>query len=107
MAVLVGMLAWLDRDAPDAAVDGLRSHPHLTALLTYHGQVFHLAGVAFYVAWRNDLPVGDTLGGSAILMWVPAAVLTAVHWSRLRIERAAGQAGLPEVRGVSAENVST
>ena len=28
---------------------GIREHPHLVALITYHGQVFHLAGVAFYI----------------------------------------------------------
>ena len=57
---------------------GLRDHPHLVALITYHAQVFHLAAVAFYLG-------ADTIGGAAILIWVPAAVITAVHWSQLAI----------------------
>ncbi len=71
--------------------EGVRAHPHLVALVTYHAQVFHLAAVAFYLD-------ADTLGGAAVLMWVPAAVITAVHWSHLRLEHerqvadAAGQA---------------
>jgi uncharacterized membrane protein len=93
-AVLLATLFWLDRDAPDQPVTGPRQHPHLVALLTYHGQVFHLAAVAFYIGRRNDLPVADTIGGAAVLMWVPAAVLTAVHWSRLRIERDAAAEAL-------------
>jgi uncharacterized membrane protein len=95
-AVLVLVLHVLDRDAPDRAVAaGARAHPHLVALITYHAQVFHLAAVAFYLE-------ADTLGGSAVLMWVPAAVITAVHWSQLRTQHqrevadAAGQpAGQP------------
>ena len=78
VGVLVLVLHRLDRTAPDRPVpDGVRHHPHAIALLTYHAQVFHLAAVAF---WLD----ADTLGGAAILMWVPAAVLTAVHWSQLR-----------------------
>ena len=80
--ILLLVLHRLDRDAPDRAVPGgLRDHPHLVALLTYHGQVFHLAGVAFYLG-------ADTLASSSILIWVPAAVMTAVHWSTLRLQRA-------------------
>lgn len=87
--VLLLLLHRLDRDAPDREVPrGLRDHPHLVALLTYHGQVFHLAAVAFYLD-------ADTLGGASILMWVPAAALTAVHWSALRLQRS--QLG-PEAR---------
>jgi len=79
--VLLLVLHRLDRDAPRAVVaGGLRDHPHLVALVTYHAQVFHLAGVAFYLE-------ADTVGGAAILMWVPAAVITAVHWSQLRLQR--------------------
>jgi uncharacterized membrane protein len=81
-AILLLVLHRMDRDAPDREVaGGLRDHPHLVALLTYHGQVFHLAAVAFYVG-------ADTIGGAAILIWVPAAVMTAVHWSSLRLHRA-------------------
>jgi len=87
-AILLATLHALDRDAPDVVVSpGLRAHPHLVALVTYHAQVFHLAAVAFWIG-------ADTIGGSALLMWVPAAVVTAVHWSQLRLqgEREAGDA---------------
>ncbi|HEV8298143.1 MAG TPA: hypothetical protein VGQ20_12620, partial [Acidimicrobiales bacterium] len=56
---------------------GLLDHPHAVSLLTYHAQVFHLCAVALYLGEH-------TLGGSAILMWVPAAAMTAVHWSNQR-----------------------
>src|SRR6185295_18160699 len=77
-AVLLAVLFRMDRAAPDLAVDHWWQHPHLPALITYHGQVFHLAGVAFWIG-------ADTIGGSAVLMWVPAACITAVYWSRLRL----------------------
>ena len=76
--ILVLVLHRLDRAAPDVGVArGLRDHPHLVALVTYHAQVFHLAAVAFYLD-------ADTLASSGLLIWVPAAVITAVHWSQLR-----------------------
>jgi putative membrane protein len=79
--ILLAVLHRLDRDAPDEEVPGgVRDHPHLVALITYHAQVFHLAGVAFYLG-------ADTIGGAAVLIWVPAAVITAVHWSSLRHQR--------------------
>ncbi len=79
--MLILVLHHLDRDAPDVAVaGGLRDHPHLVALITYHAQVFHLAAVAIYLD-------ADTLGGASVLMWVPAAVIVAVHWSQLRLRR--------------------
>lgn len=75
--LLILGLHWLAGEEPDEPIaDGLRAHPHLVALITYHGQVFHLAVVAF---WLD----ADTLGGAAVLMWIPAAVITAVHWSQL------------------------
>jgi hypothetical protein len=78
-AVLLGMLFVMTRDEPDRRVDGgLLRHPHLPALLTYHGQVFHLAIVAWWIGG-----VGDTIGGAAVLIWVPAAAITAVLWSTL------------------------
>jgi putative membrane protein len=78
--LLILVLHVLDRDAPDEAVrGGVRENPHLVSLITYHAQVFHLAAVAFVLH-------EDTLGGAAVLMWVPAAVITAVLWSRLRLE---------------------
>ena len=82
--VLLALLFTLARDEPDRAVSGLRRHPHLPALLTYHGQVLHLAIVAFVI---GGVPA-DTIGGSFFLMWIPAAALTAVHWSHLRTARA-------------------
>jgi uncharacterized membrane protein len=78
-AVLLAILFWMTRTEPDAPVAGLARHPHLTALLTYHGQVFHLAVVAFWIG--RDVPVANTIAGGAILMWVPIAAMTAVYWS--------------------------
>ena len=72
--ILIGLLTWLAREDPDVAVSGLREHPHLIALVTYHAQVFHLAIVAFVVG-------ADTIGGAAFIIWIPAAVLTAVQWA--------------------------
>jgi uncharacterized membrane protein len=76
--ILLLVLHRLDRDAPNEPVSSITEHPHLIALITYHAQVFHLAAVAFYLK-------ADTIGGSAFLIWVPAAVITAVHWSHLAI----------------------
>lgn len=76
-AVLIAVLAVLDRGSPDRPVAGLRRHPHLVALVAYHGQVFHLVVVAFVIG-------ADALGGSGLLMWIPAACMTAVFWSTLR-----------------------
>lgn len=91
--LLLLVLQRLDHGAPDVEVpDGLRSHPHLVALLTYHGQVFHLVAVAFYLG-------EDTLAAAGILIWVPAAVITAVHWSTLRLHREAQGQGPPARRG--------
>ncbi|HMC51581.1 MAG TPA: carotenoid biosynthesis protein [Acidimicrobiales bacterium] len=79
-AVLLGILAWLARAEPDRPAPGLASHPHAVALLTYHVQVGHLAVVALAIG-------ADALAGAALLMWVPAAAVTAVHWSTLARER--------------------
>jgi uncharacterized membrane protein len=78
-AVLLAALFWMTRDEPDRVVDRAIAHPHLVALLAYHGQVFHLAAVAFWIG--RDMPVANTIGGAAILIWVPIAAMTAVHWS--------------------------
>jgi uncharacterized membrane protein len=75
-AVLLAILTWMARDEPDRMVGGLRQHPHLSALVTYHAQVFHLAVVAFVIG-------ADAVGGSALLMWIPAAAITAVFWTTL------------------------
>lgn len=73
-AVLLGALSWMARDDVEVPVDGITRHPHLVALLTYHGQVFHLAIVGWWIG-------ADTIAGSAVLMWVPIAAMTAVYWS--------------------------
>ncbi len=91
-ALLVGLLTWLSRDEPDRVVTRPSRHPHLTALITYHVQVAHIAVVA--------VVLGETeMGGSALLMWVPAAAITAVHWSALR---RAEQAGRPDAHEMAA-----
>ena len=77
--VLLALLFWLMRAEPDRPVDGLARHPHLSALLTYHGQVFHLVVVGFWVG--RDVPIANTIAGAGILMWVPIAAMTAVYWS--------------------------
>jgi uncharacterized membrane protein len=77
-AILLAVLFRMDRAAPDLAIEHWWQHPHLPALITYHGQVFHLAFVAFWIG-------ADTIGGSAVLIWVPAACITAVYWSRLNV----------------------
>lgn len=83
--ILLLVLHRLDGDAPDVEITaGLREHPHLVSLITYHAQVFHLAAVAF---WLGE----DTVGGAAILLWVPPAVIVAVHWSQLRLGRREGE----------------
>jgi uncharacterized membrane protein len=79
--VLIGMLHALTRNDPDLPVAKATQHPYLVSLITYHAQVFHMAVVAFVVG-------ADALGGSAILMWVPAAAITAVYWST--VNRTAG-----------------
>jgi uncharacterized membrane protein len=85
-AVLLGSLFAMTRGEPARPVDGLLHHPRLLALLTYHAQVLHLAIVAFVI---GGVPA-DTIGGSFFLMWIPAAAITAVHWSNLRAARSPG-----------------
>ena len=77
LAILIGLLTWVTRDDPDLPVRRWVEHPHLTALLTYHGQLVMMTAVA--------VNIGATkLGGSAVLIWVPAATIVAVYWSVLR-----------------------
>lgn len=85
-AILLGILTWMGRDEPNEEVHGgLRSHPYFVALITYHAQVFHLAVVAWWIG-------ADTIGGAAVLMWVPAAAICAVHWASLRTREPAPEA---------------
>jgi uncharacterized membrane protein len=81
-AVLLAALFWMMRDERDAPVDRATRHPHLPALLTYHGQVFHMVVVAFWIG--RDVPIANTIGGAGILIWVPIATMTAVYWSAQR-----------------------
>lgn len=83
--LLVGLLARLTRHDADTRVGGFRRHPHAVALLTYHGQIAWLAIVAVVLD-------ATELGGSALLMWVPAAAIAAVSWSNLRPARPATSA---------------
>ncbi|MDX6741472.1 carotenoid biosynthesis protein [Actinocorallia sp. A-T 12471] len=75
---LLVLLFWLKRDDPDVPVPGgLLRHPRAISLLTWHGTWVHMVIVAL-------LANADTLGGSAILIYVPALVLTWIMWSRTR-----------------------
>jgi putative membrane protein len=79
--VLLALLYWLTGDEPARPAHGLLRHPHSLALLIYHAQVFHLVVVAWTVGGR----AANTLAAAALLMWVPIAAMTAVHWSTLRL----------------------
>lgn len=98
--VLVGLLTWLARGDADRPVAGLRRHPHAVALLTYHGQVAWLAVVA---VWLH----ASELGGSALLMWVPAAAVVAVLWSGQRPGRLPSPAPAPYPERVAAHDEPT
>ena len=98
--LLVGLLTWLARDDADQPVGGLRRHPHAIALATYHGQVAWLAIVAVVLN-------ATELGGSALLMWVPAAAVTAVYWSSLRPAKPTVPASAPFFRSAPIETAST
>lgn len=74
-AVLVGVLAYLTRREPDRLVRRFRDHPHQVALVTYHAQVAWLVVVAAVLG-------ADQIAGAGVLMWVPAAAIVAVLWSR-------------------------
>jgi len=75
--ILLSILFVLSRGEADKHVDGgLLRHPHLPALLTWHVQVFHIAVIAFILG-------ADAIGGSAFLIWFPAAAITAVYWAAI------------------------
>jgi uncharacterized membrane protein len=97
VVVLVGLLTLMTRHEPDRVVQHALRHPHLTALITYHGQLVMMTAVAVHIG-------AVTIGGAAVLIWVPAAAITAVYWSAIRpatttTEQAA--AGVPERVSVS------
>lgn len=85
-AVLLGILTFLMRDEPQQHVTRWTAHPHLISLVTYQAQLAWLAIVAVVLG-------ADEIGGSALLMWVPAAALVAVSWSNARPRRDAGPPG--------------
>ena len=96
--VLLALLFALTHSEPDRAVPSALRHPHLGAFVTWHAQVFHMAIVAFVVD-------ADAIGGSAFLMWVPAAAVTAVYWSTIspRAGREVPRGVDRQVDGVAAE----
>ncbi len=79
-AILISVLALMTKEEPNRPVDRWQDHPHLIALVTYNCQVAWLAVVAAVLG-------ANELAGSALLMWVPAAALTAVLWSNVRPSR--------------------
>jgi uncharacterized membrane protein len=93
-AVLVGVLTWLARDEAPRPVARPLEHPRLPGLVAYLGQVLFMAGSAFAVARLGGDPAvvreADALAGSAVIIAVPVALVTAVHWRALG--RAAGAA---------------
>jgi len=88
-AVLHGLLTYLCRDDAQKVVARWQDHPHLVSLVTYQAQLAWLAIVAVVLG-------ADEIGGSAMLIWVPAAAITAGTWSNLRqadaVERSPGDA---------------
>lgn len=76
-AVLLGLLTWLTGHDPDEPVARWTDHPHLVSLVTYQAQLAWLAIVAAVLG-------ADEIGGSALLIWVPVAAMTAVAWSNRR-----------------------
>jgi uncharacterized membrane protein len=95
-AILLGVLTFMMRHEPNRPVAHWRHHPHLISLLTYQGQVLWLSLVAVVLG-------ADEIGGSALLIWVPVAAMTAVLWSNLRpvavaSDLGAGQGVQPSAR---------
>jgi hypothetical protein len=86
-AILIGTLTVLARGEPARGVARLRGHPRLPAIGAYVGQVLLMAATAFVVARRNHDPAvarrADALAGAAIVIGLPAVLLTALHWRSL------------------------
>lgn len=104
-AILVGALTWLMRDEPARDVPRLRDHPRLGALGGYLGQILFMATTAFVVARLTDDPevaaTADALAGSAVIIGLPAVLLTAVHWRTLTLSRRASATGPPPAPAIS------
>jgi len=86
-AILVGLLTWLAADEPRRPVHGLLHHPRLAGLGGTLGQLFFMAGTALWVSRTTaDAAVAEqaaALAGAAVLILVPAALMTAVYWRSL------------------------
>jgi len=76
-AILIGLLTYLCRHDSQRVVRHWRDHPHLISFVTYQAELAWLAIVAVVLG-------ADEIGGSALIMWVPAAAITAVSWINLR-----------------------
>jgi uncharacterized membrane protein len=88
--VLIALLTWMTRGERDRVLTRPFRHPHLASLITYHGQLVMMTAVAVHIG-------AVTLGGAGVLMWVPAATITAVYWSWLRPVRTLDDAGAAEI----------
>ena len=86
-AILIAILTWMTRNEPAAAVLRFRSHPHLLALITYLAQIGFMTGTAFVVARTTPDPgvatVADTVAGASLIIGIPVALMTAIHWRSL------------------------
>jgi putative membrane protein len=76
-AILLAILTYMTRSEPNRRVERWMDHPHMVSLVTYNCQILWLAIVAAVLG-------ADEIAGSALLMWVPAAAVSAVLWSTLR-----------------------
>jgi len=81
-ALLCGLLAYLTRDEANSAVASVRRHPLLPCLITFAVVTLHVTVAA--------LVIGEpTLAGVGLIIWLPAAAVTAVLWPQLRAAEAA------------------
>lgn len=85
--VLIGCLTWFSRDEPDVPTPGLWQHPRFGALLGYLAQPAFMAGTALWVASTTPDRIAAVearaLGGAFVLIFAPAALMTAVYWRSL------------------------
>lgn len=87
--ILVGLLTWLMRDEPATDVERPLANPRLGALGAWAGQILFMTGTAFFVARTNPDPAvvatADALAGSTVVIFLPFALMTAVHWRSLAL----------------------
>jgi putative membrane protein len=86
--ILLAVLFWFARDDPDHFIANPWRHPNLIPLVTYHGEIVIVAIAGWWIG-------ANTIASAAVLLWVPVAAMTAVHWSALRsgdadVQRRAG-----------------